>query len=596
MGNYSMPGYFQTMNVIKGDTFHENPENVKELKAVEEDINRKIKETLAAGTPDEKIHSKGQMTSMERILSLVDEGSFCPLNSLYNPEDNNETKIGIVSTGIVKGLGRVNGKWAVIIASDNKKMAGAWVAGQADNLLRGSDTAKMLGIPLVYILNCSGVKLDEQEKVYPNRRGGGTPFYRNAQLNQLGIPVIVGIYGTNPAGGGYHSISPTILLAHEKANMAVGGAGIVGGMDSKPYVDVEGAQAMIDQTRKMKMDPPGSVTIHYNETGFFREVYSEELGVLDSIKKYMDYLPGYNPEFFRVDKPKAPTIDGNSLYNIVPMNTRKAYDMFNVLKVLVDGSEFMEFKKGYGPEMITGLAKIDGLLVGIVANQQGALPMRGYPNYPEYRGKGAIGMGGKLYRQGLIKMNEFVTMCSRDRIPMIWIQDTTGIDVDNEAEKAELLGLGQSLIYSIQNSGLPMVEITLRKGTAAAHYVLGGPQGNDNNVFSIGTAATEINVMYGKTAAGAMYSRRLVKDQDSGKDLQPTIDKMNELIQQYIDKSKPEYCAKTGMVDEIVDMPMLRKYMVAFTAAAYQNPKSICPVHQMILPRVIRDYNAINNK
>ncbi len=596
MGNYSMPGYFQAMNVIKGDTFHENSENVKELKAVEEDINRKIKETLAAGTPDEKIHSKGQMTAMERILSLVDEGSFCPLNSLYNPEDNNETKIGIVSTGIIKGLGRVNGKWAVIIASDNKKMAGAWVAGQADNLLRGSDTAKMLGIPLVYILNCSGVKLDEQEKVYPNRRGGGTPFYRNAQLNQLGIPVIVGIYGTNPAGGGYHSVSPTILLAHEKANMAVGGAGIVGGMDSKPYVDVEGAQAMIDQTRKMKMDPPGSVTIHYNETGFFREVYSEELGVLDSIKKYMDYLPGYNPEFFRVDKPKAPTVDGNNLYNIVPMNTRKAYDMFNVLKVLVDGSEFMEFKKGYGPEMITGLAKIDGLLVGIVANQQGALPMRGYPNYPEYRGKGAIGMGGKLYRQGLIKMNEFVTMCSRDRIPMIWIQDTTGIDVDNEAEKAELLGLGQSLIYSIQNSGLPMLEITLRKGTAAAHYVLGGPQGNDNNVFSIGTAATEINVMYGKTAAGAMYSRRLVKDQDSGKDLQPTIDKMNELIQQYIDKSKPEYCAKTGMVDEIVDMPMLRKYMVAFTDAAYQNPKSICPVHQMILPRVIRDYNAINNK
>lgn len=596
MGNYSMPRYFQAMNVIKGDTFHKNPENEKELKAVEEEIGKKIKEVLNAGTPDDKIHAKGQMTAMERILSLVDEGSFCPLNSLFNPEDNNETKIGIVSTGLVKGLGRVNGKWAVIIASDNKKMAGAWVAGQADNLLRGSDTAKLLGIPLIYILNCSGVKLDEQEKVYPNRRGGGTPFYRNAQLNQLGVPVIVGIYGTNPAGGGYHSISPTILVAHEKANMAVGGAGIVGGMDSKPYVDAEGAQAMIDQTRKMKMDPPGSVSVHYNETGFFREVYSEELGVLDSIKKYMDYLPGYNPEFFRVDTPKAPAVDGESLYDIVPLNTRKAYDMYNVLKVLVDGSEFMEFKKGYGPEMITGLAKVDGLLVGIVANQQGALPMRGYPNYPEYRGKGAIGMGGKLYRQGLIKMNEFVTMCSRDRIPMIWIQDTTGIDVDNEAEKAELLGLGQSLIYSIQNSGLPMFEITLRKGTAAAHYVLGGPQGNDNNVFSIGTAATEINVMYGKTAAGAMYSRRLVKDQDAGKDLQPTIDKMNGLIQQYIDKSKPEYCAKTGMVDEIVDMPMLRKYMVAFTAAAYQNPKSICPVHQMILPRVIRDYDAINNK
>ena len=596
MGNYSMPGYFQSMQVLKGSPFAPNAENVAELKGIEADLHEQVAKMLSAGVPDDKIHAKGQYTAMERILSLVDEGSFCPLNTLYNPADNKDEKIGIVGTSLVKGLGRINGKWAVIIASDNKKMAGAWVAGQADNLLRGSDTAKMLGIPLVYILNCSGVKLDEQEKVYPNRRGGGTPFYRNSELNQMGVPVIVGIYGTNPAGGGYHSISPTILLAHKDANMAVGGAGIVGGMDSKPYVDDEGAQGMIDATRKMKNDPPGSVSIHYNETGFFREVYAEELGVLDAIKKYMDYLPSYNLEFFRVDTPKAPALQGEDLYNIIPRNTRKSYDMYNVLKALVDGGEFMEYKANYGPEMITGLAKIDGLLVGVVANRQGVLALQGFPNYPEYRGAGAIGMGGKLYRQGLIKMNEFVTLCNRDRIPMLWIQDTTGIDVDNEAEKAELLGLGQSLIYSIQSTSLPMLEITLRKGTAAAHYVLGGPQGNDNNVFSLGTAATEINVMYGKTAAGAMYSRRLVKEQDEGKNLQGTIDKMNKLIQHYIDTSVPSYCAKSGMVDEVVDMPKLRNYIVAFANAAYQNPKSICPFHQMLLPRVIRDYNKLNLK
>ena len=596
MGNYSMPGYFQSMQVLKGSPFAPNAENVAELKGIEAELHEQVAKMLSAGVPNEKIHAKGQYTAMERVLSLVDEGSFCPLNTLYNPADNKDEKIGIVGTSLVKGLGRINGKWAVIIASDNKKMAGAWVAGQADNLLRGSDTAKMLGIPLVYILNCSGVKLDEQEKVYPNRRGGGTPFYRNSELNQMGVPVIVGIYGTNPAGGGYHSISPTILLAHKDGNMAVGGAGIVGGMDSKPYVDDEGAQGMIDATRKMKNDPPGSVSIHYNETGFFREVYAEELGVLDAIKKYMDYLPSYNLEFFRVDTPKAPALQGEDLYNIVPRNTRKSYDMYNVLKALVDGGEFMEYKPNYGPEMITGLAKIDGLLVGVVANRQGVLALQGFPNYPEYRGAGAIGMGGKLYRQGLIKMNEFVTLCNRDRVPMLWIQDTTGIDVDNEAEKAELLGLGQSLIYSIQSTSLPMLEITLRKGTAAAHYVLGGPQGNDNNVFSLGTAATEINVMYGKTAAGAMYSRRLVKEQDEGKDLQGTIDKMNKLIQHYIDTSVPSYCAKSGMVDEVVDMPKLRNYIVAFANAAYQNPKSICPFHQMLLPRVIRDYNNLNLK
>ena len=591
---YSMPRYFKFMHKIWTGDIAVNEANREELQGIEQQLHEQAQKLLDAGIPDAGIHKKGQMTAMERINYLVDEGTFLPLNSLYNPANNDQEKIGVVNTGIIKGLGRVHGKWAVVIASDNKKLAGAWVAGQAENLLRGSDTAKLLGIPLIYLLNCSGVKLDEQEKVYPNRRGGGTPFFRNSELNQLGIPVIVGIYGTNPAGGGYHSISPTILIAHKDGNMAVGGAGIVGGMDSNPLVDMQGALDMIDATRKLRVDPPGSVSIHHGETGFFREVYNDETGVIDAIKKYMDYIPAFNPEFFRVDEPKAAGIAGDKLYDIVTRNTRQFYDMYAVLAALVDGGEFMEFKKDYGPEMITGLAKVNGLLVGIVANRQGPLFMQGFTDYPEYRGKGAMGMGGKLYRQGLIKMNEFVTLCSRDKIPMIWVQDTTGIDVDNEAEKAELLGLGQSLIYSIQNSGLKMLEITLRKGTAAAHYVLGGPQGNDNNVFSLGTAATEINVMYGKTAAGAMYSRRLVKDQDTGKDLQGTIDKMNKLIQEYAEKSSPAYCAKTGMVDEVVDMPKLRNYVQAFADAAYQNPKGICPPHQMILPRIIRDYDHVH--
>jgi len=583
MGDYSMPSYFQNMGVV-GKAVKADAANAAELKKVEEEIHALAAAALAAGKSDEDMNAKGQMTAVQRVQQLVDPGTWCPLNTIYNPQDN---KNG--STSIVKGLGRINGKWAVIIASDNKKHAGTWVPGQADDLLRGSDTAKRLRIPLVYVLNCAGVELDEQEKVYPNRRGGGTPFYRNSELNQMGVPVIVGIYGTNPAGGGYHSISPTILIAHQKANMAVGGAGIVGGMNPKGYVDQEGAEALIKGSEGVRTDPPGRVAIHYNETGFFREVYAEEMGVLAGIKKYMDMLPAYDLDFFRVDDPKAPAQDPNELYDLVPMNKKRPYDMYSVIGRLFDGSEFMEFRKGYGPEMITGLAKVDGLLVGVVANVQGF-----FMNYPEYKGengKGSIGAGGKLYRQGLIKMNEFVTLCARDRIPMIWIQDTTGIDVGDDAEKAELLGLGQSLIYSIQSSKLPMIEITLRRGTAAAHYVLGGPQGNDNNAFSLGTAATEINVMNGETAAAAMYTGRLVKDQKAGKPLDETIKKMNALIEDYNEKSKPAFCAKQGFVDEVVDMPILRNYIVAFAEAVYQNPESICPFHQMLIPRMIRDYD-----
>ena len=433
--NYSMPKYFQNMPQVGKALANIDEANENAVRDVEEAIAQSIQAMQDSGTPDEKIHDKGQMTALERVAELVDEGTWYPLNTLYNPEDF-ET-----GTGIVKGLGRIGGKWAVVVASDNKKIVGAWVPGQADNLLRASDTAKCLGIPLVYVLNCSGVKLDEQEKVYANRRGGGTPFFRNAELQQLGIPVIVGIYGTNPAGGGYHSISPTILIAHKDANMAVGGAGIVGGMNPKGYIDMEGAIQIAEATMAAKkVEVPGTIHVHYDKTGFFREVYDDEIGVIDGIKKYMDYLPAYDLEFFRVDEPTEPVLDPNDLYSIIPMNQKKIYNIYDVIGRLFDNSEFSEYKKGYGPEVVTGIAKVDGLLVGVVANAQGLLM-----NYPEYREK-SVGIGGKLYRQGLIKMSEFVTLCSRDRLPIVWLQDTSGIDVGNPAEEAELLGLGQSLI------------------------------------------------------------------------------------------------------------------------------------------------------
>lgn len=583
MGQYSMPKYFQNMPTVGKGLAAKNADNEASLRAVEEELTKLIKEIQAEGRPDESMNKVGQMTALQRVNALVDKGTWCPLNSLFNPEGNSNG-----STSIVKGLGRINGKWAVVVASDNKKKAGAWVAGQAENLLRASDTAKCLNIPLVYVLQCSGVDFPEQEKVYPNRRGGGTPFFRNAELQQLGIPVIVGIYGTNPAGGGYHSISPTILVAHQKANMAVGGAGILGGMNPKGYIDMEGAEQIAEMVEKSgKQNPPGSVSVHFGETGFFREVYAEEMGVIEGIKKYIDMLPAYNVDFFRVADAVQPALPADDLYSIIPMNQKKTYDIYEVIGRLFDGSEFAEYRKGYGPEIVAGIAKVNGLLVGVIGNVQGFLM-----KYPEYK-ENSIGIGGKLYRQGLIKMNEFVTMCGRDKLPIVWLQDTTGIDVGDDAEKAELLGLGQSLIYSIENSKVPQLEVILRKGSAAAHYVLGGPQGNNTNAFSIGTAATEIYVMPGETAASAMYSRTLAKDKKAGKDLQPTIDKMNQMIEDFTTKSRPKFCAEKGMVDEIVDLTSIRAYMEAFVESAYQNPKSICAFHQMLTPRAIREFESL---
>ncbi len=569
-----MPEFGRALNAGQ---IKSSEENVEKIKAVEQKVRKEAENVKHVGFSEEKINARGQMTVWQRLNYLVDPGTWCPLHTLYNPEENTEG-----TTNVIDGLGKISGKWAVIIGFDNKVMAGAWLPGQYENILRVTNLSKRLNIPLVWLVNCSGVKLTEQEKFYADRRCGGTTFFRHAELEQLGIPILAAIYGTNPAGGGYQSISPTIMFAHEKCNIAVGGGGILSGMSPKGFFDEEGAEALIQGAKQFKAKPPGSIDVHYDATGFFRYVYEEETQVLDGVKDYMGDMPAYNPKFFRVAEPKEPRFSADDIYHLVPFNQKQIYDFDQVLARIVDGSEHMEFRPDYGPEIYTGLVKIDGFLTGVIGNRQGWLG-EGYPEYADYPG-----IGGKLYRQGLIKMNEFVTLCGRDRVPIVWFQDTSGIDVGDIAEKAELLGLGQSLIYSIQQTDVPQLLVVLRKGSAAAHYVMGGPQGNRHNALTLGVPTSEIYVMHGETAAAASFSRRLVKEKAAGRPLQPVIDKMNQMAKEYYDNSRPIYCAQKGLVDEVVKMSDIRTYLKAFLGSVFQNPKSICPQHQMLLPRVIK--------
>jgi len=540
-----MKPYFEKMagfgSELKAGKIKSTEENIEKIKAIEAQVEVEVEKVKMAGFSEEKINARGQMTVWQRLQYLVDPGTWCPLHTLYNPENNEEG-----TTNVVDGVGKISGKWAVIIGFDNKVLAGAWLPGQYENILRVTDLSKRLNLPLVWLINCSGVKLPEQEKFYADRRCGGTTFFRHAELEQCGIPILAGIYGTNPAGGGYQGISPTILFAHKNCNIAVGGGGILSGMAPKGHFNLEGAEQLIEAAKKFKAKPPGSVEIHYDETGFFRYVYEEEEGVLDGLKDYMQDMPSYHPKFYRVAEPQAPKFPAEDLYRLIPFNQKQIYDFDEVLARLVDGSEHMEFRPDYGPEVYTGLCKIDGFLVGCIGNRQGYLG-EDYPAYAPYGG-----IGGKLYRQGLIKMNEFVTHCGRDRIPIIWFQDTTGIDVGDLAEKAELLGLGQALVYSIQQTDIPMLLVLLRKGTAAAHYIMGGPTANRHNAFTVGISTSEIYVMHGETAAAATYSRRLVKEKDAGRPLDPIIASMNKMAQEYHEYSRPLYCAKLGLVDEIV--------------------------------------------
>jgi glutaconyl-CoA decarboxylase len=187
-----MKPYFEKMNDL-GKALTEqqikNAEgNVKQIREVEKTVSEAVEKVKKAGLAAEEINKRGEMTVYQRLEYLLDPGTWCPLHTLFDPMGEESG-----TTGVVDGLGRISGKWAVIIGFDNKVMAGAWIAGQSENILRVTDMAKRLHLPLVWLVNCSGVKLTEQEKVYANRRGSGTTFFRHAELEKLGLPVLAGI-------------------------------------------------------------------------------------------------------------------------------------------------------------------------------------------------------------------------------------------------------------------------------------------------------------------------------------------------------------------------------------------------------------------
>ena len=187
-----MRPYFAKMatfgKVLKENRIKRAADSATQLKRVEAAIEAQVKQVQEAGFTAEQINKRGIMTVWQRLDYLVDAGTWQPLHSLYNPADNEEG-----TTNVVDGLGKIAGRWAVIIGFDNKVMAGAWLPGQSDNILRATDLAMRLNIPLVWLVNCSGAKLPEQEKFYANRRGAGTPFYRHAELEQAGIPGAEGL-------------------------------------------------------------------------------------------------------------------------------------------------------------------------------------------------------------------------------------------------------------------------------------------------------------------------------------------------------------------------------------------------------------------
>jgi len=500
----------------------------------------------------ERAHKKGKLTTWERIERLQDAGSrVFPVGTFVNWGlefgDDRRTSPG---AGLVTAFVRVHDRWVMVIANDNTVASGSWWPRSPEKIERAQAMALRLRIPVVYLVDCSGLYLPEQARTFPGAKGAGHIFKMNSLLSASQVPQIAGVFGDCIAGGGYMPIISDVVYMTEQAYMVIAGAALIKGAKSEKItsLDIGGAD----------------VHVHVSHCADFR-VPDDEACLL-RIREEVSHLPSSGAEYYRRGaSSEPPRFDTGELASLFPADYRMTYEIREVLARLVDQSLFREVMAHTGPEMVCGIGRIGGLWTGFIANDQ---ELQDHPDHALSRRPGGI-----LYREGIAKIACFSRACNDDGIPIVWLQDISGFDIGHEAEKQGLLGFGSSLIYTNSTNSTPMVTVLLRKASGAGYYAMAGLPYDP--VLQLSTPVTRLAVMEGKTLAIGAFRTKLDDNFQilaSDPEERARIEAGMKTVEEQIEKDMDPYLSACQMdTDEIVAMEELRSYLKMIVEASYQS-------------------------
>jgi len=539
-------------------TFMSPPEtgaNLKSMEALEKSIEAKRIE-VKAGWGEEyvkRVHAKGKLTTWERLELLKDPGSeILPIGTFVNygrEFGEGKGKKKCPGAGVVTAFVRVENRYTMVIANDNTVASGAWWPLTPEKIERAQHIALRLRLPVIYLVDCSGLYLPEQSRSFPGPTGAAYIFKMNSLLSANGVPQIAAVFGDCIAGGGYMPIISDRVYMTEQAYMVIAGAALIKGGKSQNITSLTIGGA--------------DIHVHLSNCADFRG--PDDPAVITMIRKDISLLPGSGAEYYKYGGDTAePLYDTREIAGIFPGDYRMSYDSRQVIARLVDSSLFWEVLPGKGEEMITGIAKIGGLYAGIIANNQFLID---HPEYPDHKRPGGI-----LYREGIAKISQFSRSCNDDGIPIIWLQDISGFDIGAEAEKEGLLGYGSSLIYTNSTNTVPMVTVLLRKASGAGYYAMASNAYDP--VLQISTPLTRLAVMEGRTLAIGAYRTKLDDNFEIMSEDKDEIEKIRNGMQAVEDRitsdMDPVKAAAQMDTDEVVYMGELRRYIRAMVEMSYQ--------------------------
>lgn len=495
----------------------------------------------------EKHHSKGKMTARERIDFLLDDKEKSIEIAAFAGEGMYEEHGGCPSGGVVVKVGYVSGKQCIVVANDATVKAGAWFPITGKKNLRAQEIAIENRLPIIYLVDSAGVYLPMQDEIFPDKEHFGRIFRNNAVMSSMGIIQIAAVMGSCVAGGAYLPImSDEALIVEKTGSIFLAGSYLV--------------KAAIGES--IDNETLGGATTHSEISGVTDYKAKDDKDALTKIQNIMDKIGDYDKAGFNHKKSVKPKEKPEDIYGILPKKRSDQYDMHEIIKRLVDDSEFEEYKEGYGQTILTGYARIDGWAVGIVANQRKIVKTK----------KGEMQFGGVIYSDSADKATRFIANCNQKKIPLVFLQDVTGFMVGSKSEHGGIIKDGAKMVNAVSNSVVPKFTIIIGNSYGAGNYAMCG-KAYDPRLIAAWPSA-ELAVMGGTQAAKvlAQIETASMEKKNEKVDEEKEKEVFEKLKAKYDAQTSAYYAAARIWTDAIIDPLDTRKWISMGIEAANHAP------------------------
>ena len=497
-------------------------------------------------------HKKGKLTARERIAYLTDADSNFLEIGLFTGEGMYAEHGGCPSGGVVTGIGHVSGRQCVIVANDATVKAGAWFPITAKKNLRAQEIAMENRLPIIYLVDSAGVYLPLQDEVFADKEHFGRMFRNNAHLSAMGVLQVAAIMGSCVAGGAY------LPIMSDEA-MIVEGTGSI--FLAGPYL----VRASIGED--VDAETLGGATTHTEISGVTDNKYPDDKSCLEAIRRIFDKTGHFPTAGFDRAVPVLPLKNPAEIYQLLPTDRVKPYDMREIVERLVDNSEFEQYKPGYGQSILCGYARIDGWAVGIVANQRKTVKAKGRTGQPS-----EMQMGGVIYGDAADKAARFIMNCNQKHIPLVFLQDVSGFMVGSRAEQGGIIKDGAKMVSAMANSVVPKFTVVVGNSYGAGNYAMCGKAYDPRLMVAWPTA--QMAVMSGASAAKTLLQIQVASLKAKGEVIMPEAEQalLQKITDQYNMQLSPYYAAARLWVDAIIDPLKTRNVLSMGIEAANHAP------------------------